>query len=91
MIKNLILLFNLIVLVGCSSNDKVVNNPITGEKNIPGVFLSPVIGLLTTLSLFEHPTRTIKLNSNIKFLIMTINLLLSCLNVLPEFNKTSND
>ena len=38
MIKNLILLFNLIVLVGCSSSDKVVNNPITGEEKTPGIF-----------------------------------------------------
>ena len=38
MIKNLILLFNLIVLVGCSSSDKVVKNPITGEQKTPGIF-----------------------------------------------------
>ena len=38
MIKNLILLFNFIILIGCSSNDKVVSNPITGETKNPGIF-----------------------------------------------------
>ena len=38
MIKNLILLFNFIILFGCSSNDSLVSNPITGEKNTPGIF-----------------------------------------------------
>ena len=38
MIKNLILLFNFIILLGCSSNDSVVSNPITGEKRTPGIF-----------------------------------------------------
>ena len=60
-------------------------------EKIPGFFFSPVIGLLITESLLEHPSRIIKLNSNIKFLIMKNYLLLSCFNVLPEFNNTSND
>ena len=38
MIKNLILLFNFIILLGCSSNDSVVSNPVTGEKKKPGIF-----------------------------------------------------
>ena len=38
MIKNLILLFNFIILVGCSSNDSVVSNPVTEEKKTPGIF-----------------------------------------------------
>jgi hypothetical protein len=38
MIKNLILLFNFIILLGCSSNNKIVSNPITGEKSTPGIF-----------------------------------------------------
>ena len=38
MIKNLILLFIFIILLGCSSNDSVVSNPITGEKKTPGIF-----------------------------------------------------
>ena len=38
MIKNLILLFNFIILLGCSSNNKIVSNPITGEKATPGIF-----------------------------------------------------
>ena len=38
MIKNLILLFNFIILLGCSSNDSIVSNPITGEKKTPGIF-----------------------------------------------------
>ena len=38
MIKNLILLFNFIILLGCSSNDSLVRNPITGEKKTPGIF-----------------------------------------------------
>ena len=38
MIKNLILIFNFIFLLGCSSYDSVVSNPITGEKKTPGIF-----------------------------------------------------
>ena len=38
MIKNLILLFNFIILLGCSSNDSIVGNPVTGEKRTPGIF-----------------------------------------------------
>ena len=38
MIKNLILLFNFIILLGCSGNDSVVSNPVTGEKKTPGIF-----------------------------------------------------
>ena len=38
MIKNLILLFNFIILLGCSSNNSVVSNPVTGEKRTPGIF-----------------------------------------------------
>ena len=38
MIKNLILLFNFIILLGCSSNDSVVSNPVKGEKKTPGIF-----------------------------------------------------
>ena len=38
MIKNLILLFNFMILLGCSSNNSVVSNPVTGEKKTPGIF-----------------------------------------------------
>jgi hypothetical protein len=38
MFKNIILLFSFIVLLGCSSNNSVVNNPLTGEKKTPGIF-----------------------------------------------------
>ena len=38
MIKSLILLFNFIILLGCSSNNNVVKNPITGGKKTPGIF-----------------------------------------------------
>ena len=38
MIKNLVLLFNFIILLGCSSNNSVVSNPVTGEKRTPGIF-----------------------------------------------------
>ena len=38
MIKNLILLFNFIILLGCSSNDSVISKPVTGEKRTPGIF-----------------------------------------------------
>ena len=38
MIKNLILLFNFIILLGCSGNNTVVSNPVTGEKKTPGIF-----------------------------------------------------
>ena len=38
MIKNLILLFNFIILLGCSSNNSLVSNPVTDEKKTPGLF-----------------------------------------------------
>ena len=38
MIKNLILLFNFIILLGCSGNNSLVSNPITDEKKTPGLF-----------------------------------------------------
>ena len=38
MIKNLILLFNFIILLGCSSNNSLVGNPVTDEKKTPGLF-----------------------------------------------------
>ena len=38
MIKNSILLFNFIILLGCSSNNSLVSNPITEEKKTPGLF-----------------------------------------------------
>ena len=38
MVKNLILLFNFLILLGCSSNNSVVSNPVTGEKRTPGIF-----------------------------------------------------
>ena len=38
MLKNMILLFFFIFLLGCSSNNSIVNNPITGEKKSPGIF-----------------------------------------------------
>ena len=38
MFKNIILLFISIVLLGCSSNNSVVSNPVTGERKSPGIF-----------------------------------------------------
>ena len=38
MIKNLVLMLNFIILLGCSSNNSIVSNPITGEKKTPGIF-----------------------------------------------------
>ena len=38
MIKNLVLMLNFIFLLGCSSNNSIVSNPITGEKKTPGIF-----------------------------------------------------
>ena len=38
MVKNLVLLFNFIILLGCSSNDSVVSDPVKGEKKTPGIF-----------------------------------------------------
>ena len=38
MFKNLLLLINFILLLGCSSNNSIVSNPITGEKKTPGIF-----------------------------------------------------
>ena len=38
MLKNIILLFSFIILLSCSSNKSVDNNPITGEKKNPGIF-----------------------------------------------------
>ena len=47
------------------------------------------IGVLNSFSIHNKVVK--KLNSNIKFLIIKIYLLLSYFNVLPEFNNTSND
>ena len=38
MLKNIIFLFSFTVLLGCSSKNSVVSNPITGEKKSPGIF-----------------------------------------------------
>ena len=38
MIKNLVLMLSFIILLGCSSDNSVVSNPITGEKKTPGIF-----------------------------------------------------
>ena len=38
MIKNSILLFNFIILLGCSNNNSLVSNSITDEKKTPGLF-----------------------------------------------------
>ena len=38
MIKNLILLFNFIILLGCSSNNSLVSKTVSGEKKTPGLF-----------------------------------------------------
>ena len=38
MIKNLVLMLSFIILLGCSSNNSIVSNPITGEKKTPGIF-----------------------------------------------------
>ena len=38
MIKNFVLMLNFIILLGCSSNNSIVSNPITGEKKTPGIF-----------------------------------------------------
>jgi ABC-type transport system substrate-binding protein len=38
MIKNSILLFNFIILLGCSSNNSLVSNPVSGENKTPGLF-----------------------------------------------------
>ena len=38
MIKNLVLMLSFIILLGCSSNNSTVSNPITGEKKTPGLF-----------------------------------------------------
>ena len=38
MLKNMILLFSFIVFLGCSSNNSIVSNPVTGEKKSPGIF-----------------------------------------------------
>ena len=38
MIKFVLLIFYFIILLGCSSDNSVVNNPVTGEKKTPGIF-----------------------------------------------------
>ena len=38
MIKNLVLMLSFIILLGCSSDNSIVRNPITGEKKTPGIF-----------------------------------------------------
>ena len=38
MCKNIILLICFTTLLGCSNNNSVVSNPVTGEKKTPGIF-----------------------------------------------------
>ena len=38
MLKNIILLFCFIISLGCSNNNSLVSNPVTGEKKTPGIF-----------------------------------------------------
>ena len=64
MIKNLILLFNLIVLVGCSSNDKVVSNPITGEEKTPGIFSKDSTKGISLTDLFNPQSSGTSVNVN---------------------------
>ena len=38
MFKNLLLISSFVILLGCSSNNSTVSNPITGERKTPGLF-----------------------------------------------------
>ncbi|MDC1375770.1 DUF3576 domain-containing protein [bacterium] len=38
MIKHILLITTFFIILGCSSNNSIVSNPITGEKSKPGLF-----------------------------------------------------
>ncbi len=64
MIKNLILLFNFIILFGCSSNDAIVSNPITGEKKTPGLFSKDSKKGISLNDLFDPRSSEASVNVN---------------------------
>ena len=64
MIKNLVLLFNFIILFGCSSNDAVVSNPITGEKKTPGIFSKDSKKGISLNDLFDPQSSETSVNVN---------------------------
>ena len=56
MIKNLILLFNFIILLGCSSNNSLVSNTVSGEKKTPGLFSKDASKGVSLDSIFNPQT-----------------------------------
>lgn len=64
MIKNLILLFYFITLLGCSNNDSLVTNPITGERKTPGMFSKDASKGVSITDLFNSQSSESSVNVN---------------------------
>ena len=65
MIKYIFFIYILIFVSACSSNNQVVKNPITGEKNKPGIFSKDSekgISLSDILNPNENETTSINVN-----------------------------
>jgi hypothetical protein len=75
MIKNLILLFNLVVLLGCSSNNSLVSNPITGEKKTPGIFSKDASKGVSLDSIFNPQSSENGVNVNAYLWRASLNIL----------------
>ena len=65
MIKNSILLFNFIILLGCSSNNSLVSNPITDEKKTPGLFSKDTSKGVSLDSIFNPQSSSSESGANV--------------------------
>ena len=64
MIKNIVLMLSFIILLGCSSNNSIVSNPITGEKKTPGIFSKDSSKGISLSDILEPRTSSSSINVN---------------------------
>ena len=75
MIKNLILLFNFIILLGCSGNNYLVSNPVTDEKKTPGLFSKDASKGVSLDSIFNPKSTESGVNVNAYLWRASLNIL----------------
>ena len=75
MIKNLILLFNFIILLGCSGNNSLVSNPVTDEKKTPGLFSKDASKGVSLDSIFNPKSTESGVNVNAYLWRASLNIL----------------
>ena len=75
MIKSLILLFNFIILLGCSGNNSLVSNPVTDEKKTPGLFSKDASKGLSLDSIFNPQSSESVANVNAYLWRASLNIL----------------